>query len=72
MDEKNEIIILARALTGLDKRIRTLEAAEGPRFDIKDTTGDPTASGNYHFVINTFDNNFRVYADGAWRTLVSW
>lgn len=70
--ETDPSIILAKAITNLDERIRSLETAEGPRFDIKSTTGDPTPIGNYHFVINTFDNTFRVYADGGWRTLATW
>lgn len=70
--EQNEAIIIAKAVANIDERLRTLEIEEKPRFDIKDTTGNPTASGNYHFVINTFDNTFKVYADGGWRTLVSW
>lgn len=36
----------------------------------KSTTGDPTGREGL-FCINTFDNTFKVYADGAWRTLAS-
>lgn len=37
----------------------------------KGTTGDPTGAEGMIY-INTFDNAVKMYADGAWRTLVSW
>lgn len=40
-------------------------------FVTKNDTGDPTGSEGL-FCINTFDNTFKVYAEGAWRTLASW
>lgn len=47
--------------------------AEGTIFtsSIKGTTGDPTGVEGL-ITINTFDNAIKLYADGAWRTLVSW
>lgn len=36
----------------------------------KTTTGDPTGHEGL-FEVNTFDNTFKAYADGAWRTLAS-
>lgn len=41
---------------------------------IKTTTGDYAVGfGNTgSFVINIADNNIKIWADGAWRTLVSW
>lgn len=37
----------------------------------KTDTGDPTgAEGMLYY--NTFDNAFKIYADGAWRTIVTW
>lgn len=64
--------LLGRAASNLQKRMEDLERADTAIYEVKTTTGDPTARGNYHFVINTFDNTFKVYADGAWRTLDSW
>ena len=49
------------------------EAGNGgpiPALVSKSTTGDPTGFEGL-FEINTFDNTFKVYADGAWRTLAS-
>lgn len=49
------------------------EAGNGGRIPAlvsKATTGDPTGFEGL-FEINTFDNTFKVYADGAWRTLAS-
>lgn len=37
----------------------------------KTDTGDPTGIEGL-FEINTFDNKFKVYADGAWRQLATW
>lgn len=41
---------------------------------IKTTTGDPPAPTNGVVVIcvNTVDNNTKIYADGAWRTISTW
>lgn len=38
---------------------------------LKSTAGDPTGQEGM-LTINTADNAVRLYADGAWRTLVSW
>ena len=72
MTSENPMITIARSLAKLGKRVEDLETKEGPTFEIKTTAGDPTAIGNYHFVINTVDNTFKVYADSGWRTLASW
>lgn len=37
----------------------------------KTDTGDPTGIEGL-FEINTFDNKVKIYADGAWRQLVTW
>jgi len=37
----------------------------------KTDTGDPTGAEGL-FCINTNDNNFKVYAEGAWRSLATW
>ena len=39
---------------------------------IKTTTGDYGSGYEGQVVINTFDNNIKQYAEGAWRTLASW
>ena len=39
---------------------------------IKTTTGDSPLTLEGLIVINTFDNAIKMYADAAWRTLVSW
>jgi len=62
---------LASALAKLGERVKELEAFNSVVFEIKATTGDPAPKGNYHFVINTFDNTLKCYADGGWRTLAS-
>lgn len=43
-----------------------------PAVETKTDTGDSATAVEGVFCINTFDNNFKVYADGAWRTLTTW
>jgi len=38
---------------------------------IKTTTGDASGQDGL-FQVNTFDNTFKVFADGAWRSLATW
>ena len=38
---------------------------------VKKTTGDPTGREKL-MCINTFDNTFSIYADGAWQLITSW
>lgn len=61
---------LASAINDLASRVLELEAFDNAIFEIKTTTGRPTARGNYHFVINTFDDTVEIYADGAWEDLI--
>lgn len=42
------------------------------KLPVKTTTGAPANVENGLVEINTVDNYMRVYADGAWRTIVSW
>jgi hypothetical protein len=42
-----------------------------PTVVTKTDTGDGTGAEGL-FQINTFDNTFKVYADGAWRSLATW
>jgi len=39
---------------------------------IKDDTGDPADPVEGQIYVNTSDNKVRVYADAAWRDLVTW
>ncbi len=39
---------------------------------IKTDTGDPSQVHEGLMVINTYDNNVKVYADGGWRQITSW
>ena len=39
---------------------------------VKTDTGDPTSPTEGQVYVNTFDNNIRCYADGAWRNLATW
>jgi hypothetical protein len=39
---------------------------------IKATTGNPTYVHEGLLCINTYDNNYKVYADAAWRTITTW
>jgi len=46
--------------------------AVGVVLPVKTDTGDPSSPAEGQLIVNTFDNNVQVYADGAWRTLASW
>lgn len=39
---------------------------------VKTTTGDFVDGRVGQTVINSFDNNIKIYADGAWRTVATW
>ncbi len=39
---------------------------------VKATTGDPSTPTDTELTINTYDNAIKIYADGAWRTIVTW
>ena len=64
--------VLASNLAKIGERVKELEAFDNIVFEIKETAGDPVSKGDYHFVINTFDNTLKCYADGGWRTLSTW
>jgi hypothetical protein len=40
--------------------------------EYKTTTGDSASVHEGKFQINTFDNNVKIYAEGAWRQLATW
>lgn len=43
-----------------------------PGVRYKTDTGDPTDVFEGMLCINTFDNTYKVYAEGAWRTITTW
>ncbi|WP_193214927.1 hypothetical protein [Luteolibacter marinus] len=43
-----------------------------PGLVTKTTTGNPTGFYEGMQVINTFDNTFKIYLEGAWRTVTTW
>jgi len=69
-DFENPQYRLASAIKSVSDRVKKLEAFDNAIFEIKTTTGRPAPRGNYHFVINTFDNTVEIYADGAWEDLI--
>ena len=73
MDSLNEILgILNDRTKGLTKRVSNLESSTSIQLITKTTTGNFTPGYEGQLVINTFDNTLKMYADGGWRTLVSW
>ena len=67
------IDILGKEIAKLKKRVADLEAMQTDTLDWKDTTGD-FASGNFEGrrVANTFDNNYKIYLEGSFRTIINW
>lgn len=39
---------------------------------VKGSTGDPSSPVEGALYVNTADNKLRLYADGAWRDVVTW
>lgn len=65
------------SIGNLTAAIMTAQKIKGPAGgyvvleSVKTTAGDPAGQEGM-LVLNTADNAVRIYADGAWRTLVSW
>ena len=73
MDPLNTVLLaLVKNDKASNKRLINLETAVQLQLSFKETTGVPATPFEGMFVINSFDNNIRVYADGGWRTLASW
>ena len=64
--------IITDQIVDLKQRIGDLESRALDAVEIKSTTGDPADPFEGRRVINTFDNEYRMYLDGAWRTIVAW
>jgi hypothetical protein len=63
---------LTKTVKNHSNRIERLEKVEKARSVMTKTdTGDPVGVEGL-FCINTFDNTFKVYADGDWRSLATW
>jgi len=63
-----EVSIIAGSVEGL----RVKDGLVSFVGSVKTTTGDPAGPVSGSIQINEFDNVIKIYADGAWRTLVSW
>ncbi len=73
MDALNQILGILNVRTkDLTKRVSNLESSTSIQLITKTTTGNLTPGYEGQMVINTFDNNLKIYADSGWRTLVSW
>ena len=73
MDALNQILGILNVRTkDLTKRVSNLESSTSIQLITKTTTGNPAPGYEGQMVINTFDNNLKIYADSGWRTLVSW
>ena len=73
MDALNTALLaLAKNDKSANKRLLNLETAVQLQLSFKTTTGEPATPFEGMFVINSFDNNIKVYADSGWRTLASW
>lgn len=62
---------LIKKVNQLEKEIEELKSREYPTARIKDTTGDYATGYSFQFVNNTFDNNLKVWLEGAWRTVIA-
>jgi hypothetical protein len=64
-------IVDVTAGTSGTKKMTVAELRIAVGITTKTTTGDGTGREGL-IVINTFDNNVKIYADGAWRSLATW
>lgn len=64
-------VVDVTAGTSGTKKITLAELRVAVGITTKATTGDATGREGL-IVINTFDNNVKIYADGAWRSLATW
>ena len=67
----NVMQIMIDEIKELKTRIDVLESNEYPTARIKSDTGDYTTGYSFQFVNNTFDNNLKVWLEGAWRTVIA-
>jgi len=73
VDALNSVLqILVLADKDHNRRLSNLESSTSIQLITKTTTGNLTPGYEGQMVINTFDNNLKIYADSGWRTLVSW
>jgi hypothetical protein len=74
IDDDDLVKAMIDTITDLQERVAQLEAAPADDLEIKATTGDfATAdSWNGRRVLNTFDNNYKILAEGAWRQILAY
>ncbi len=73
MDALNSVLVqLLKDDKKANKRLNNLESSSHVQLSTKTTAGVPATAFEGMLVINTSDNNLKIYADGGWRTLASW
>lgn len=65
---------MVEKIADLEGRVAQLERAPADAIEIKATTGDYAVgdSWNGRRVLNTFDNTYKVFAEGAWRQVLAY
>lgn len=71
MTDQDVIKAMAEKIVRLERELNELKNIPPDYVIIKTTTGDATGREGLR-MINTFDNKYKVYADGAWRQLATW
>lgn len=71
-DQLNTTKGLVGAFQKLQRRVAKNEARSTDTVEIKTTTGDYASGWDGRRVLNTVDNNYKIYADGAWRQIVAY
>jgi hypothetical protein len=74
IDSEDIIKILVEKVASLQKDISQLKGAPADDIEIKATTGDYAVadSWNGRRVLNTFDNTYKIFAEGAWRQIIAY
>lgn len=73
-DNVDILLNMSQQVEDLKARVATLEADPADAVEIKNTTGDfaDADSWNGRRVINTVDNDYRIFTEGSWRSIITW
>lgn len=63
---------MTEKIADLERRLSQLEAAPADGVEVKTTAGDFASGWDGRRMLNTADNKYKIYADGAWRQLIAY
>lgn len=60
------------AINDLRARVDNLEAQQQVTIIVRNQTGNPASGATGQIIINTVDNNAKIWGEGNWREIASW